>query len=130
LRDSRDSLGRRRIDLRWELTDHDLWSLRTTSRLLGEALGRHHAGRLQYRGGAAVSRGRLRWAGDPSGTTRMSRDPASGVVDPDCRLHDVDNVFVAGASVFPTGGCCGPLLTEVALGLRLGEHLRSRLGGE
>jgi choline dehydrogenase-like flavoprotein len=128
LADDRDALGRRRADLRWELAEHDAWSLRTTARLLGEAVGEHHAGRLHYRGGHASSRHRLRWGGHPSGTTRMSRRPHDGVVDPDCRLHEVDNVFVAGASVFPTGGCSDTLLTEVALGLRLGEHLRARLG--
>jgi choline dehydrogenase-like flavoprotein len=59
----------------------------------------------------------------------MSPDPEVGVVDLDCRLHDVENVYVAGASVFPTGGCSGPLLTEVALALRLGGHLTARLAG-
>jgi choline dehydrogenase-like flavoprotein len=125
----RDGFGRRRIEVSWEVTEHDVWSLRTTARLLGEALGRRHAGRLQYRGGYRSSRRRLQWSGHASGTTRMSPDPEVGVVDLDCRLHDVENVYVAGASVFPTGGCSGPLLTEVALALRLGGHLTARLAG-
>ena len=58
------------------------------------------------------------------GTTRMSADPASGVVDPDCRMHGIENLFVAGSSVFPTGGYVNPTLTIVALALRLADHLR------
>jgi choline dehydrogenase-like flavoprotein len=62
------------------------------------------------------------------GTTRMGRDPATSVVDPDCRLHGADNVYLAGASVFPTSGCANPTFTLVALAIRLADHLRARLG--
>jgi choline dehydrogenase-like flavoprotein len=58
------------------------------------------------------------------GGTRMSRDARDGVVDADCRVHGVRNVFVAGSSVFPTGGSVNPTLTIVALALRLAAHLR------
>jgi choline dehydrogenase-like flavoprotein len=57
------------------------------------------------------------------GTTRMSLDPRDGVVDPDCRVHGVDNVFVAGSSVFPTYGYAQPTWTIVCLALRLAETL-------
>lgn len=59
------------------------------------------------------------------GTTRMGSDPATSVVDADCRIHGVDNVFVAGASVFPTSGCANPTFTIVALSIRLAQHLRA-----
>jgi choline dehydrogenase-like flavoprotein len=62
------------------------------------------------------------------GTTRMADDPTKGVVDADCRVHHVDNLFVGGSSVFPTCGSCNPTLTIVALSLRLADHLRPRLG--
>jgi choline dehydrogenase-like flavoprotein len=58
------------------------------------------------------------------GTTRMSADPAAGVVDPDCRVHGVKNLYVASSSVFPTGGHANPTLTLLALTLRLAEHLK------
>ena len=61
------------------------------------------------------------------GTTRMSSDPAHGVVDPDCRVHHVENLYIAGASVFPTSGHANPTLVLVALADRLGCHLRERL---
>jgi choline dehydrogenase-like flavoprotein len=61
------------------------------------------------------------------GTTRMGNDAATSVVDPNGRVHGVDNVFAAGASVFPTSGCANPTFTIVALSIRLAEHLRTRV---
>jgi len=63
---------------------------------------------------------------DPShhiGATRMGRSPATSVVNADCRLHAVPNVYVAGSSVFPTSGYANPTYTIVALAIRLAEHL-------
>jgi choline dehydrogenase-like flavoprotein len=57
------------------------------------------------------------------GTTRMSVAPADGVVDVDCRVHGIENLFVAGSSVFATSGYANPTLTLVALAVRLGRHL-------
>jgi len=56
-------------------------------------------------------------------TTRMADDPAEGVVDADCRVHGVDNLWVAGSSVFATGGVATPTFTLVALAIRLADHL-------
>jgi choline dehydrogenase-like flavoprotein len=64
------------------------------------------------------------------GTTRMGTDPTESVVDPDCRSHDMRNLWVAGSSVFPTGGAMNPTLTIAALSLRLGGHLAGVLAGE
>lgn len=61
------------------------------------------------------------------GTTRMGDDRASSVVDRDLRIHGVENVHVAGGSVFPTSGCANPTYTIVALSIRLADHLRARL---
>ena len=58
------------------------------------------------------------------GTTRMSNSPTCGVVDADCRVHGVDNLYMAGSSVFPTGGWANPTLTIVALALRLADRLQ------
>lgn len=63
------------------------------------------------------------------GGTRMGTDPATSVVDPDLRVHGVENVWCAGASVFPTSGCANPTMTIVALSIRLAAHLRERLAG-
>ena len=61
------------------------------------------------------------------GTTRMSASPAEGVVDANCRLHAVDNLYVAGSSTFATGGYVNPTLTIVALAHRLSDHLIEEL---
>ena len=61
------------------------------------------------------------------GTTWMHDNPRNGVVDADCRVHGVPNLFIAGSSVFPTGGFANPTLTIVALALRLATHLESEL---
>jgi choline dehydrogenase-like flavoprotein len=57
------------------------------------------------------------------GTTRMSENPADGVVDRNCQLHGVPNLYVAGSSVFPTVGMANPTLTIVALALRMAERI-------
>jgi choline dehydrogenase-like flavoprotein len=56
----------------------------------------------------------------------MHDDPAHGVVDRDARVHDIDNLYVAGGSVFTTGGFANPTLTILALTFRLARHLKSR----
>jgi choline dehydrogenase-like flavoprotein len=57
----------------------------------------------------------------------MSAGPKTGVVDEHCRVHSVENLYIAGSSVFATGGYANPTFTLVALALRLADHLRERL---
>jgi choline dehydrogenase-like flavoprotein len=61
------------------------------------------------------------------GATRMARSPRQGVVDEHCRVHGVDNLFVAGSSVFPTSGIANPTLTLLALTFRLGDRLSTAM---
>ncbi|NVD39849.1 GMC family oxidoreductase [Ensifer sp. HO-A22] len=61
------------------------------------------------------------------GTTRMATDRTKGVVDPDCRVHGVDNLYVAGGSVFPTSGHANPTLMILALAMRLADHLNLKV---
>jgi choline dehydrogenase-like flavoprotein len=56
----------------------------------------------------------------------MGRDPADGVVDADCRVFGVDNLYVAGSAVFPTSGQANPTLTIVALAVRLAQHIEAK----
>lgn len=58
------------------------------------------------------------------GTTRMHDDPKQGVVDANCQVHGVHNLFTAGASTFPTGGYANPTLTIIALAIRLADHIK------
>jgi choline dehydrogenase-like flavoprotein len=57
----------------------------------------------------------------------MANDPKRGVADANARVHGVENLYVAGSSVFPTSGHTPPTMTLVALSLRLADHLRGRL---
>jgi choline dehydrogenase-like flavoprotein len=61
------------------------------------------------------------------GTTRMSSDPAQGVVDANLKVHTLDNMYVAGSSVFASTGISNPTFTIVALSIRLAEHLIAAL---
>jgi peptide methionine sulfoxide reductase MsrB len=63
------------------------------------------------------------WGNHHMGTTRMADQPADGSVDRNCRAHGTTNLFVAGSSVFPTGGAANPTFTIVALAHRLVHHL-------
>jgi choline dehydrogenase-like flavoprotein len=61
------------------------------------------------------------------GTTRMGSDPANSVCDEWGRCHELDNLYVAGSSLFPTTGCSAPTLTIAALALRTGDYIARNL---
>lgn len=61
------------------------------------------------------------------GTTRMSENPKSGVVDENCQVHGVQGLYLAGASIFPTSGHANPTLMILALAIRLADTIKSRL---
>jgi choline dehydrogenase-like flavoprotein len=63
-----------------------------------------------------------------AGTCRFGSDPATSVLDTDCRAHEVDNLYVVDTSVFPSIGAVNPALTAMANALRVGDHLLDRLG--
>jgi choline dehydrogenase-like flavoprotein len=54
----------------------------------------------------------------------MHTDPKLGVVDANCQVHGVSNLFITGSSVFPTGSYANPTLTNIALAIRLADRLR------
>merc|ERR1711972_119305 len=70
----------------------------------------------------------VNYLGHHLGATRMSADPSTGVCDGQCKVHGVDNLFVAGTSVFPSAGCADPTVTALALALRLAQHLTREEG--
>jgi choline dehydrogenase-like flavoprotein len=60
-------------------------------------------------------------------TTRMSDEPRTGVVDRNCRIHGLDNLYVGGSSVFSNSGVSIPTYTIVQLALRLADHIDAQL---
>jgi choline dehydrogenase-like flavoprotein len=63
-----------------------------------------------------------------AGTCRFGIDPASSVLDVDCRAHELDNLYVVDTSVFPSIGAVNPALTAMANALRVGDRLAERMG--
>jgi len=130
LMQERDALGMPRAQLDWRLTDLDRSSFRAFYEVLGREMGRAAIGRVRMNDW--VLEEGPKWPGSLGGgwhhmgTTRMHPDAKQGVVDVNSRLHGVANVFVAGASVYPTAGCANPTLTLVALSVRLAAWLGSR----
>jgi choline dehydrogenase-like flavoprotein len=123
----RDALGVNQIKLRWLVDAAEKENSRKIQRTIAKEMGRAGIGRfrseLDDKGGDV-------WPGSCShhmGTTRMHRDPKKGVVDADCRVHGLSNLFVAGSSVFPTSGFANPTLTLVALAHRLSDHVKRLL---
>jgi len=135
--DVRDPLGLPTAELDWRLSEVDTRTLRVLVEVLDGELRRLGLGQAQPM--AWLADADTDWPVDPTigrhpiggyhhmGTTRMAADPRHGVVGPDNRVHGVDNLYVAGSSVFPTGGWANPTMTIVALSERLADRLTDRL---
>jgi choline dehydrogenase-like flavoprotein len=128
LSDRRDALGIPETRLDWHIKPIDRESILAWLDVF--------AGDLRAKGYGHVIKQADDWqqgvVGGPHhlGTTKMSAGARNGVVDEHCRVHSVDNLYVAGSSVFPTGGYANPTFTIVTLALRLADTLRKRLQGE
>jgi choline dehydrogenase-like flavoprotein len=128
LSDKRDALGQNRLVLDWRLTDTERRTYQRAQELVGLEFGRLGIGRVNAK--ALPDHGwpeEMYGSRHHLGTTRMSDDPKTGVVDANCRVHGMENLYIAGRSVFPTSGYANPTLTIVALALRLGDELRRRM---
>ena len=125
-----DALGMRRAVLDWKMTGQEKTSYRKLVETIGKAFG-------------ATGRGRVRlheWLWDVKdlswpdnlaggwhhmGTTRMHESSREGVVNENCKVHGLRNLYIAGSSCFPTAGSANPTFTIVAMTLRLADHLKS-----
>ena len=140
--DSRISLNRERVDpifgqpvadVDWRPSDIDKLGAVRALEITLDYLRDHGAIRQEMI--TDVSGGAESWTFPPHegaletgdhhmGALRMSESPEDGIVDINSRLHRVDNLYVAGSAIFPTGGYANPTLTIVALALRLADHLK------
>ena len=126
LGEERDALGLRRVQLDWRMSPLDKRSVRRATELLGAEIARIGLGRLQL----AIDDDDQGWPADLEGanhhvcTTRMADDPARGVVDRNCKVFGVDNLYIAGSSVFSTSGLGTPTFMLITLALRLADHLK------
>lgn len=136
LTEERDRFGCRRPYLQWLPQDQDWQSVVQTAELVAGALVQEHglSAELSIREdvpwpGAPAGPNESRfgtWGNHHMGTTRMAADPAEGVVDSNCLVGGTTNLYVAGSSVFATGGCANPTFMIVALAHRLTDHLAGR----
>ncbi len=115
----RDRLGNPLPRLVLEWSDEEQAGLERLRGLLAEAFIGSRLGRLQVVAGRRPDLS----AHHHAGTTRMAKSPIAGVVDAEGRVFGRENLYVAGASVFPSAGFANPTLTVVALGVRLGREL-------
>jgi choline dehydrogenase-like flavoprotein len=132
--DSRVTLGTRRdplglpvARLDWRMTESDRASIRASQQAVDAALRASGLGHVELMLGDEHPPTLFEGNYHHLGTTRIHGDPHQGVVDADCRVHSMRNLYVAGSSVFPTFGCSNPTLTVVALALRLADHLKKQL---
>jgi len=127
LSDEVDAYKTPRLDIDFRYSEPDADRIVHAHEVLDRALRANRIGRVEFNQDRSASvAGVLTQARDGMhqiGAARMSNDPSSGVVDRDCRVHGVENLFLASTCVFPSSGNANPTFLGVALALRLAEHL-------
>jgi len=122
---SKDALGLPSIELQWKLNELDKTTLMDASALFASNMppdkGVLRLDKIAYEQGWPRM---VYGSSHHMGTTRMGNDPKTSVVDAQCRLHGVANMYIAGSSVFPTGGFANPTFTIVAMSLMLADQLK------
>ncbi|MCB0709860.1 MAG: GMC family oxidoreductase [Chitinophagaceae bacterium] len=131
LSNEKDELGIPRANLFWALSPIDKKTVFTINKLLGQQIGAAGIGRVKLK--EFLLDGDVQLPDYTSGgwhhlgTTRMSDDPKHGVVDANCKIHGIDNLYIAGSSCYTTGGAVNPTLTVVAISLRLANHIKEKM---
>jgi choline dehydrogenase-like flavoprotein len=133
LSSEKDALGVPRANLNWKLSPIDKKTVTKLNELLGQQVGAAGIGRVRLpdfmlnEKDDTIPTELISGGWHHLGTTRISDDPKKGVVDANCRVHGINNLFIAGASCFPTGGAVNPTLMAVALSLRLSDYIKEKI---
>jgi choline dehydrogenase-like flavoprotein len=132
LGDDLDRHGLRRVRVEWQLCEDDARAAQRAFLLLRDVLAVHSTCRLVFDEAAMLPaiRRSVPLGGHHIGTMRMAASAGNGIVDRNCAVFDLPNLYVASSAVFCTGSHANPTLTIVALALRMAEHLKSELGME
>ena len=123
--DVTDQLGMPQIKVDWHYTKNDILTVKRTLDIFAAEFERKNIGTVYY-DESKIEEELLRfgaYGGHHIGTARMGNDVKNSVVDANCKVHGVSNLFIAGSSVFPTSSQANPTLTIVAMSLRLADHL-------
>jgi choline dehydrogenase-like flavoprotein len=125
----RDRFGVPKLRIDWRVCPEDTASIAASYRQMQSSLARTNVATVIYNDDSLDDdvKQAIAVGGHHIGTARMSEDPKRGVVNPRCRTHDVENLYVAGSAVFPTSGSANPTLTIVALAIRIADQLRADL---
>ena len=119
-----------RLVVDWRVTPEERVALNVMQRMLAQAFVAAEIGEMDL-GSRPYTMEEMLDAAHHMGTTRMTADPAVGVVDQNCRVFGTTNLYVASSAVFPTGHAYSPTYTILALARRLGHHLvRTGLNGD
>lgn len=122
-----DKLGRRKVKMQTCWRDTDIQGVRRAQAVFAEEIARAGLGRYEVKLDGELPILDTAGTSHHMGTTRMHIDPKQGVVDENCRVHGVSNLFIASSSVFPTGGYANPTLTIAALALRLADRVKATM---
>ena len=127
---SRDAVGLPRVRVTWQMRDDEHARAGWVIDRLAEDFRAAGIGRIRHLSADPDHpfEERLGFGNHAIGTTRAAADPRAGVVDRDGRVFGIENLFVAGSSIFPTSSHVPPSLCIVALAIRLAEHLGSAIG--
>lgn len=130
LSDTLDPLGIPRIRVHMEPDEADIPSILATEQRLVTGLQASGFGEFHSYNGQDGKQLNYytRTCHHLMGTARMGNDPATSVVDADCKLHGIDNCYIASSAVFPSGGYANPTMTILALSLRLADRLKQLSG--
>lgn len=126
LSEQRDASGSPLAKLDWRIPESEVEGFRRATIAMAGLLSQTGAIRARLAGGFDQEDWngvRIGASAHHMGTTRMAQRPADGVVDSECRVFGLNNLYVAGSSVFPAGDYVNPTLSIVMLAARLGEHL-------
>lgn len=125
----RDALGMPRLVIDWRYTSQDVETIAQSMAFLASDMKRSNVGTFDY-DRSEIEREIARsgaYGGHHIGAARMGNDPRTSVVDANCRVHDIANLYIASSATFPTSGPTSPTLTLVALVLRLSEAIAAKL---
>jgi choline dehydrogenase-like flavoprotein len=125
LAEGTDALGMPRVALDYRLGGLEARTVGQVLEAYARAIGAADLGRMQIDFDPDSDwTADVGWQYHHCGGTRMSDDPATGVVDRNCRVHGVDNLYVAGSSIFPTAGHANPTMNLLAFTVRLADHIQ------
>ena len=120
-----DRFGYPKLQVHWQWTEETRHSIVRAQTIFAEELVKAGIGTLKLeldKGDPQLAKSSVH---HPMGTTRMHEQPDQGVVDANCQVHGIHNLFIAGSSVFPTGGFANSTFTIIALSIRLADHIKA-----